>query len=120
MRNIDKTAIEAEHARDIVLDRIAGRVRLHHEVAFAIERAGPAELGEGKRSDNIRTVEQLRVIADLAKLHDEVRERAFILGFVDRWALGNKVCNRDVLEQRSIHLPLASAQLDQDVDLDLT
>jgi hypothetical protein len=55
-------------------DRIPHRVRKVYEVSLSGEISRVAELGKRKGGNNVGSFEQLRMVADLAELHDEVHE----------------------------------------------
>jgi hypothetical protein len=88
---INQATFTIEQARYPVLDRIVSGIGKINEVAIPVQRTRPAEVREGKRRNDISTLEKFRVIANLkrneknhdrmsfstyfSELHNEVHQR---------------------------------------------
>lgn len=119
MRHIQETAVFVEKLGYRVLDGVAGRVRELDEVAFAVERTGAAEIGEGEGCDHICTLKQLWMVADLPELHDEVHQRAGGVCVAQVRRLLQQVLYGDVGQQPLVQRSLPCTEIDVDVLFDL-
>ena len=67
-RYIQEPAIEVEQSGDRIFNGVASRIRHYEVVAFAIQRPGLPKLRERERGNNIRTLEQFWMIANLTTM----------------------------------------------------
>ena len=118
-RNGEQETAAVKRLRNAVLDDALGRVRNLEHVAIANEVGGAVERGEGERGRDVRAFEELRVVANLAELHDEVHEALDAVVVVERGGARDEVGDGDVLAKGAVHDLLARGEVAVDVDLDL-
>lgn len=110
---------DQEKSGDVHIEVAVCAVQHFQIVPFTIEVIGLAVIAEGKRALDIGSLEQLRMVADFAELHDQIHEllNAVIVG--QRSCPAHEIGDRDILAQSAVHLPLARGEIAVDVDLDL-
>ena len=115
---VQSAGVVHQHVRQPKLDQTSRGVWHVDVEALTHETSGIGVLACRQRTPNIGSLEQIRVVADLPELHDQVHQvcSIFILA-VSR--LLDEIENRDAIAELGIHGALAIGQVAVNIQLDL-
>jgi hypothetical protein len=118
-RDVEDSSVAVQLLGNSVLDHALRRVWHLEDLGVTDEVGSAAERGEGEGGGDVRSFEELGVVADLSELHDEVHETLDAVVVVEGRGAGDEVGDGDVLAEGAVHALLTGSEVAVDVDLDL-
>ena len=115
---IKSTSRTTHQSRKVVLDQVANRVANVDELTFSQERRGFGKVRQREGRLGIGSFEQIRMIAHLSKLHDQVHQRGCVL-IVPESGFFDQIHDADTASEIAVVGSLTVRQIAEDILLHL-